>query len=78
MRNTPTGRRAKPFGRAKPANAGENELDTASLVRQRLQARINKYQREALRRALRGQTAAADALLKSAERLKALQRNPTG
>lgn len=64
----------QPFGRARPGRFAEPPVDTGLELRRRLQQRIRDYERQALRLAIRGKTFEADALLSSAERLRALQK----
>lgn len=79
MQTPPPGaaRPRKPFGRARPARDPEANLDTPTRLRLRLQRKVADMERRAMRLAIHGKTMDADALIQSAQRLKALQK-PAG
>lgn len=69
LKSTPPARRV--FGRARRAET-EPQLDDATRLRLRLQQKIDSYEREALRLALRGRTDPAERLARAADRLRVL------
>lgn len=65
-----------PFGKARARKEAPGRPDTAQTLRQRIQQKIDRYERDAARLSIRGERVKADALVRSALILRSLRRPP--